>query len=78
MTQAPVQPKDEWDQASEGLAGLNEFVGEIKSAIFMTGSEAFQQASTWGESCVAVLECTVDQAIDPSDFEHETTRIMLS
>ncbi len=78
MTQASVQEKDEWDKASAGLAGLNEFVGEIKSASFMTATEAYGQSSNFAESCVIVMECTVDQAIDPSDFEHETTRIILS
>ena len=79
MTQAPAQPQqDEWDKASEGLAGLNEFVGEVKSASFMTATEAFGQASNYEENCVIKLECTVEQAIDPSDFEHEVTNIILS
>ncbi len=75
---SPDNNTDPWDQAAEGMKGLNEFIGEIKSASFMTGSEAFGQPSTFGESCVIVMECTVEQAIDPADFEHETTRIILS
>lgn len=79
MVQQPVNsPADEWDRAAEGLAGLNEYIGEIRSATFMTATEAYGQPATFGESCVIVMETTVESAIDPADFEHESTKLILS
>lgn len=78
VQQSVANSADEWDKAAEGLAGLNEYIGEITQARFMVASEAYGKPASFGESCVIVLETTVESAIDPADFPHETTKIILS
>jgi len=67
-----------WEEAAEGLSGLEEFVGTITEAYFQTSDEAFGSAGRWGNNAILTLKFKIDQPIDPPDFKFDETTISLS
>ena len=81
---APQQPgangslADDWAKASEGIQGLDKFVGTVKEAWFDTNTNLFDGGSDYGESVICVLECSIDQKIEPADYPFDDARLYFS
>lgn len=69
-----VQPTNQevWESASEGFSGLEEAVVTVANAYFE------KRSGDYGDRVSLTLECSIDQAIDPSDFKFDTFKIFLS
>ncbi len=67
-----------WEDAAEGVSGLQEWIGTVQDAYFDLTSNIFNSASQYGDSVALVLSTSIDQAIDPPDFKFDDARIILT
>lgn len=72
--------QDQWDDAARGVQGIEEWIGEITEVEFGLASTVFDRPVEPGreDNVVCIITTTIEQAIDPTDFDFDNARIILS